>query len=199
MLHSLFERELHEYAETDDGPVSVKISFTGMASANIDGRTYHSFLGIGKAHGKNIGIKEMQSVAKAAARDKHKSLKIIIEDEMSLGSLAMNNFMNDYFNLIFDVPDKDKSSTFYNNISVIKVGDFMQLNLFGTPIYGNPKNDSYEYFRPNIWKKNFTCFELTECMRQKGDDGFIKILNTARYMTFPAGSEKLEEKIKKIT
>jgi hypothetical protein len=42
----------------------------------------------------------MQSVAKAAARDKHKSLKVIIEDEMSLGSLPMNNFMNDYFNLI---------------------------------------------------------------------------------------------------
>jgi hypothetical protein len=65
----------------------------------------------------------------------------------------------------------------------------MQLNLFGTPIYGNPKNNSLEYFRPNIWKENFSCFELTECMRQKGDDGFIKILNTARYMTIEAGTE----------
>ena len=57
---------------------------------------------------------------------------------------------------------------FYNNISVIKVGDFMQLKLFGTPIFGKPKNNTYEYFRPNIWKEKFSCFELTECMRQKG-------------------------------
>ena len=64
----------------------------------------------------------------------------------------------------------------------------MQLKLFGTPIFGKPKNNTYEYFRPNIWKEKFSCFELTECMRQKGDDDFVRILNTARYMTFKAGT-----------
>ena len=103
--------------------------------------------------------------------------------------------MNDYFNLVFDVPERDLENVFYNNISVIKVGDFMQLNMVGTPIYGVHKNDSYNYFRPNIWKENFLCFELTECMRQKGDDDFIKILNKARYMTIESGCkiDKLPE------
>ena len=108
-MHSLFERELHEHGETDDGPVSVKISYTGMASANIDGRTYHSFLGIGKGQGRTLQLKDMQSVARASARDKHKALKVIIEDEISLGSLDKNEFMNDFFNLVFDVPENDIS------------------------------------------------------------------------------------------
>ena len=99
--------------------------------------------------------------------------------------------MNDFFNLVFDVPENEIENIFYNNISVIKVGDFMQLNMVGTPIYGVHKNDSYNYFRPNIWKENFLCFELTECMRQKGDDDFIRILNKARYMTVESDWNKL--------
>ena len=119
------------------------------------------------------------------ARERWKQLKVIIEDEISLDNTAQDDTMNRTLNDAFQVPECEKKTTIYNNISMIKVGDFMQLNLRGTPIFENKTNaeDPYANLRPNRWKDNFKCFELTECMRQRNDNNFARILNTARYMT----------------
>ena len=86
VLYNLFQRELpHDETESK----CVKISFTGMASANIDGRTWHSFLGLGKGHGKIDGLKDMKAVSKATTRDRLKSVQVIIEDEKVI--LDMSN------------------------------------------------------------------------------------------------------------
>ena len=125
VLYNLLQREL-----PNDGTEArcVKVSFTGMASANIDGRTWHSFLGLGKGHGKIDGLKDMKAVSKATTRDRLQNLQVIIEDEISLESSQMDNYMNDLMNHVFEVPSHQKENVLYNNISVIKVGDFMQLN-----------------------------------------------------------------------
>ena len=186
VLDNLFQREL---PEAGPGSPCVKISCTGMASAYIHRRTWHSFLGLGQSHGKLDGLKDMKAVSKATTRDKLESVQVVIEDEISLESSQIDNYMNDLLDHVFDVPPHEMPTTLYNNISLIKVGDFMQLNLFGTPLYENRSTagDPYGKLRPNQWKRNFKCFELTQCMRRTNDN-FAKILNTARFMTIKSNT-----------
>ena len=181
VIYELFERQLHEPGETDEDPVCVKISFTGMAACNIDGITWHSFMGRG--HGKIDSYKELKEVSKAKARDRWKNVKVIIEDEISLETSKMDHEMDNFLNDVFQVPNSKKGEIHYNDISVIKVGDFMQLTmeLWGKPLFQNV-GDTYGQFRPNHWKTNFRCFELTQSMRQKEED-FAKTVKTVRYMT----------------
>ena len=181
ILDRLIQRE---FTPSNPGTSCVKISFTGMASANIDGRTWHSFLGLGKGHGKINGLKDMKAVSKATTRDKLKSVQVVIEDEMSLESSQMDNYMNDLLNHVFETPQAKRNEVVYGDISMIKVGDFMQLNMFGTPLYENVSttDDPYAKLRPNLWKQNFKCFELSQCMRQK-EEHFANILKTARFMS----------------
>ena len=196
VLYQLFEKELHEYARVNEEKVVEKISFTGMAASNIDGKTWHSFLSRG--HGKIEGFKDISGAAKAESRIKLGPIQIIIEDEISLESSTMDNYMSTYLKNIFNNDDDP-----YGGKSVIKVGDFMQLKPYGgAPIYpeqkynkdgttkdkenkyGRPEiNDAYVEIDPNRWSKYFKCFELSLCMRQKDDLDFAKILSIVRYMT----------------
>ena len=168
-----------------------------MAAANIDGKTWHSFLNRG--HGKIEGLKDISGAAKAEGRNKLGSIQVIIEDEISLESSNMDTYMNDYLNYIFD----KKENTPYGEKSVVKVGDFMQLKPYGgAPIYpkqnikedGTVLEDSISYsraelnnpyvqFNKNRWAENFKCFELSQCIRQKDDLDFAKLLSIVRYMT----------------
>ena len=179
VLDNLFKRMLKVHGDEEED-VCQKMSFTGMAAANIDGRTFHSFYGL---HGYGVDGAFTES-SKASARDRLKAIKVIIEDEISLQSSYMDTKANDHWNSAFQVPSHLKDTILYNNVSVIKVGDFMQLRLFGTPLYENEssKKNPYESLSENRWKKHFKCFELKQCMRQQGDDEFIKILNTVRFM-----------------
>merc|ERR1712212_183344 len=130
VLHQLFERELPKYGEKDIEKVTEKISFTGMAAANIDGRTWHSFLGVG--HGKIESVKDIPGASKAESRNKLLPIEVIIEDEISLESSSMDTYMNNYLN---NVLEKDEKHV-YGGKSIVKVGDFMQLKPYGgSPIY----------------------------------------------------------------
>ena len=137
VLYQLFQRELRQFASKNEEKVAEKISFTGMAAANIDGKTWHSFLNRG--HGKIEGLKDISGAAKADSRNKLGPIQVIIEDEISLESSNMDTYMSDYLNYIFD----KKENIPYGGKSVIKVGDFMQLNSYGrAPIY--PKQNIKE-------------------------------------------------------
>ena len=197
VLHPLFERELPRFGDKDTEKVTEKISFTGMAAANIDGRTWHSFLGVG--HGKIESLKDISGASKAESRSKLSPIEVIIEDEISLESSNMDTYMNYYLNHVLEKNQEQP----YGGKSIIKVGDFMQLKPYGgSPIYpklshnetdgNNSKNNTtnraepnnpYVQFNINRWAKNFKCFELTQCMRQQGDDQFARLLRIARYIT----------------
>jgi hypothetical protein len=181
VIYELFQRQLHEPAEIDDAPVCVKLSFTGMAACNIDGITWHSFMGRG--HGKIDSYEELSEVSKAKARDRWRALQVIIEDEMSLETSRMDYEMDKFLNAVFQVPVAQTDTVHYNDISIIKVGDFMQLNMeiWGKPLFKSV-GDSYGKFRPNNWQTNFRCFELTQSMRQKEEE-FARIVQTIRFMT----------------
>ena len=197
VLYKLFNRELHEYAKKNEDKVVEKISFTGMAAANIDGKTWHSFLN--KGHGKIQALKDISGAAKADGRSKLGPIHVIIEDEISLESSNMDTYMHDYLTAIFN----KKNDIPYAGKSVIKVGDFMQLKpIGGAPIYPKQRskkeqdhvdeisklnrketNNAYVELNPNRWAKHFKCFELSQCMRQRDDLDFAHILSIVRYMT----------------
>ena len=203
VLYQLFERELHEYAKKNEEKVVEKISFTGMAAANIDGKTWHSFLNRG--HGKIEGLKDISGAAKAESRVKLSPIQVIIEDEISLESSNMDTYMHDFLKYIFDI----RENIPYGGRSVVKVGDFMQLKPYGgAPIY--PKkiiqedgkvsdanatcsraesDNPYVQFDKNRWATYFKCFELTQCMRQKDDQDFANILSIVRYMTITSKTD----------
>jgi hypothetical protein len=181
VIYELFQRQLHESGEIDDAPVCVKLSFTGMAACNIDGITWHSFMGRG--HGKIDSYEELSEVSKAKARDRWRALQVIIEDEISLETSKMDYEMDRFLNAVFQIPVAQNDAVHYNDISVIKVGDFMQLNMdiWGKPLFKSV-GDIYGKFRPNNWKTNFRCFELTQSMRQKEKE-FARIVQIVRHMT----------------
>ena len=73
-----------EAGEDELNQACALVSFTGMASVNIGGRTWHSFLGVGR-HRKNFNsANDITPANKAQTRDKLKNLKVIIEDKLSL-------------------------------------------------------------------------------------------------------------------
>ena len=201
VLYQLFERELQNHGDKNVNKVVEKISFTGMAASNIDGKTWHSFLNRG--HGKIESLKDISGAAKADGRAKLGSIEVIIEDEISLESTNMDTYMHDYLCYIFE----KKENLPYGGKSVIKVGDFMQLKPYGgAPIYPkqNDKetddktkpcqgsraelNNPYVEFNKNRWATYFKCFELSQCMRQKNDLNFAEILRIVRYMTVSANT-----------
>ena len=99
-MYELFKRELPNFGSENEEKIVEKISFTGMAASNIDGKTWHSFLSRG--HGKVEGLKDISGATKADSRMKLGPIQVIIEDEISLESSNMDTYMNDYLNYILD-------------------------------------------------------------------------------------------------
>ena len=87
----------------------------------------------------------------------------------------------------------------FGNLSLITVGDLLQLKLlFDKWIFEN-NNDSYSALATNIWKEYFILFELTEIMRQKDDRDFAELLNRLREGKHNQSDIKvLKERILKI-
>ncbi|XP_068751282.1 ATP-dependent DNA helicase PIF1-like [Montipora capricornis] len=101
-------------------------------------------------------------------------LKLIIIDEVSMVSnrrvLHIHQRLKDIF--------CSSSSELFAGISVVVVGDFYQLPpIREKPIFENFKNNSYNLYHP--WLV-FRMVELTEIMRQKDDQHFIRLLNRLR-------------------
>ena len=75
----------------------------------------------------------------------------------------MFNFLNARLQQIMGTKD------LFGGISLITVGDLFQLKpVFDKWIFENPAI-GYSGLASNIWRENFTLFELTEIMRQKDD------------------------------
>lgn len=74
---------------------------------------------------------------------------------------------------------KNKDSEFFGGMNVLLFGDLMQLppiKRSGNPVYKQPQ---HQQPATHLWQL-FTLCELTENMRQQGDNTFIDILNALR-------------------
>ena len=74
------------------------------------------------------------------------------------------------------------------HVSIIAVGDLYQLPpIRRKPIFDRFKNNSYNFFLCHPWHV-FKMIELTEIMRQKGDQQFTELSNRLRIASHTQGS-----------
>ena len=163
---------------------------TGKAAYLVGGNTIHSILKILPSRGNEYI--PLSDEHKDTLRIKFRNLNTIIIDEVSMVGNRMLSFIHQRLQEIMQCYDK-----LFGGLNVILFGDLFQLRpvmdgwIFENLEMPNPDDRRRKHKRkrkltsaavlaPNIWKENFTCFELTEVMRQKDDQVFCDILNRMR-------------------
>ncbi|XP_057316850.1 uncharacterized protein LOC130657876 [Hydractinia symbiolongicarpus] len=147
---------------------------TGVAAINIEGNTIHSAVGIPADRNFTKNISKLSDKKKCMLRNKPSELSVIVIDEISMVSnkllLHIHQRLTEIFGCADDIP--------FAGISVIACGDFYQL----PPIQARPVYAEYKDALLNLshcWK-HFKIAELTEVMRQRGDQHLIELLNNIR-------------------
>ena len=153
-----------------DKPRILLLAPTGVAAVNIDGTTIHSGLGI---HGKQYT--PLSDRMRASLRNKYSEISAIIIDEISMVS---DKLLKDIHLRLCEIADVSTQIPFAGK-TVIAVGDFFQL----PPVMGRPvfSADGFVESLLKLWD-NFKIAELTEVIRQQGDNVnvFVNLLNNVR-------------------
>ncbi len=177
--------------QNPEAPRIIIAAPTGKAAYLVEGNTIHSILKILPSRGNEYI--PLADEHKDSIRIKFKNLNTIIIDEVSMVGNNMLSFIHQRLQEIMGCYDK-----LFGGLNVILFGDLFQLR----PVmdgwifedlakpYNNNQTKKRQKKRkklisaaalaPNIWRENFTCFELTEVMRQKDDQLFCGILNRMR-------------------
>lgn len=151
---------------------------TGVAAKLINGRTLHSFLGIGLAKESPDKLFE-RLITVRRMKPKYyelKALKVLIIDEISMINNILFDKISRYFELI-----KDSDEPFGGSLQVICVGDLAQLK----PIEGN-----FMFKSASFRDMYFSIVQFTKCFRQN-DVVFQTILKEARFAQLSSESYKI--------
>ena len=139
----------------------------------MDGTTIHTALGIPVGH---FGTKlpPLPDKMKCSLRNHLSDLRVIFIDEISMVSNELLFYVHLRLNDIFGSVNNDP----FPGITVIVAGDLLQLApVGGGPVYASYRNNWQNF--DLLWR-HFKVFELTEVMRQRGDDTLIDLLNNLR-------------------
>lgn len=159
-------KEIVNWAKSSQKRLGVTSS-TGTSAITINGRTLHSFLGIGLAK-KDAYQLYMTSKRNSNLIEKLKLLDILIIDEISMISDKLFDKVSEYLSLI------RKNKLPFGGIQLILCGDMCQL----------PPVDGEYCFKAKTWSSlNLNIIELKTLVRQDGDKEFQLILNEARFGT----------------
>ena len=148
---------------------------TGTAAFLINGKTVHSYLGIGLATESAEYIYNHVRHKLSHIPKKLRKIKALIIDEISMLDANLLDKISEYLKLVC------KNEKPFGGIQVVLTGDFCQL----APVSG-------EYaFKSYVWSElNLKTIYLTKLIRQDGDLKFQKILSDARYGYSSAESYK---------
>lgn len=144
-----------------------RLASTGMAAMIVNGRTFHSFFGLGICEGdEDVIVKK----AVKARRVKYlvKKAEVIVVDEISMLTPKVLACANRICQII------KKSDEIWGGIRIIVVGDFAQL----PPV---TKSGEKEWvFRSQIWEDTaFRLITLDEMIRTH-DEEYVEILSYVR-------------------
>ncbi|XP_062584589.1 uncharacterized protein LOC134246276, partial [Saccostrea cucullata] len=175
LIKALYQA-LHRYlcAKEGENPDDIRIllcAYTGKAAFNIGGQTIASAF-----HQKiNQRQQNMHCDELNTFRTKYRNLSVVIIDEISMAGNAKLEFINGRLQLLTGLKRP------FGGISIIAVGDFFQLKpIMDGWIFQDLKQNA-QALACNLWKENFTLFELDEVMRQKDDLEFAQLLNRLRH------------------
>jgi ATP-dependent exoDNAse (exonuclease V) alpha subunit len=140
---------------------------TGIAATHLNGRTIHSWCGIGIEEKMNAAVKK--SITKAEVRERIKKTQVLIIDEISMLSAKRLDLINQVCQRV------KKNKEPFGGIQIILSGDFFQL-----PPVARGKEDGRFVLEADIWSAmNLKICYLEEQYRQE-DKNFYKILNSLR-------------------
>lgn len=157
-----------EFLKKNKIPVAITAS-TGIAATHLNGRTIHSWSGIGikdvldKKHLSKLNSHEQ-------TRNRIQKAKVLIIDEISM----FHSYRLDMVNQICKTLRKNKAS--FGGLQVILCGDFFQL----PPVTDPGKLQSCFAYKSASWEElNLKICYLDEQHRQE-DESFLKMLNDIR-------------------
>ena len=157
---------------------------TGVAAVNIDGTTIHSGLGI---YSKIFA--PLSDKSRASFRIKLSEVTTVIIDEISMVSDVL---LKDIHVRICEITGVNTAIPFAGK-TVLAVGDFFQL----PPVMGKPVYFTSTFVEKvlKLWD-NFKMTELTQVMRQQGDDvnQFVDLLNRIRIANMNPEDDVLQAK-----
>lgn len=135
----------------------------------MNGSSIHSAFCLPVGQGFKYKPLDMQQLS--FFRTRYMNLKAIFIDEISMVGCGMFNFKSLRLQEITGVRAP------FGGISVIAVGDLFQLKPVMDKLIFSQPNAEYGPIAANLWKDNFSLFELTQIMRQKDDKSFAELLN----------------------
>lgn len=135
---------------------------TGYAAMRVQGRTIHSWVGIGQ-----VSSKEAAQNLKKWNREAWAEVHVLVIDEISM----VSDWMFELLDRMARTSRKGKGKLPFGGVQLILCGDFMQM----------PPIKAQYCFQSPLWKQAISsCFELTRPYRQEGDGQFASLLNDLR-------------------
>ena len=173
-LYHTLTKALAYHARNSNDIKVLTLAPTGVAAVNVDGNTIHSALGIPVNCNYSKNVPKLSDKKRSMLRNKLSELCVIIIDEISMVSNKLLLFIHqrlvEIFGCNYDLP--------FAGVSIIVCGDFYQLPpIQQKPIYADFNDPILNI--AHCWRY-FKIAELTEVMRQRGDQTFIDLLNNIR-------------------
>ncbi|WAR14429.1 PIF1-like protein [Mya arenaria] len=165
IYHEL-NRILTRASGNPDLPVALLVSYTGTAAFNINGQTIHSAFSINRGMSKVLPEDSANTL-----RSNLQDLQVLIIDEVSMVPIDLLNLIHCRLQ---QVKQPFAPSAYFGNVSILAVGDFYQI-----PPVAKKSLLSNNTSLTDLWSL-FHIWELTEVVRQKGDQEFIALLNRLR-------------------
>ena len=160
---------------------------TGVAAFNIDGMTLHSALLLGRS--KYSDFQPLSHDRLNTLRTKLSHLMLLIVDEVSMVGA---NMLLEIHRRLQQIKGVSHDAVF-GNVSILAVGDLYQLPPVGQAPLFNTVSDCYAQLcgSGSLWVDHFLMHELTQVMRQRGDQAFSELLCRVRTNTCTADDIKI--------
>ena len=154
--------------------ISVKVcALTGVAARLVHEATLHSTLKLPvQKDGRIVRMPLLTGNYLKLMRQQWKNIQYLFIDEISMVPYEILCMIDSRLRQL-----KNNEDELFGGLNIIVYGDLLQL----TPVRGNEVFVQPKNMQPaiHLWR-TFSFCELTENMRQKGDNTFINILNALR-------------------
>lgn len=138
---------------------------TGTAALLIDGKTLHSFLGIGLAKDSPQVLASTLFYKFKGKVKQLRELQILVIDEVSMLYSELLDKVSAFLAIVRNIPKP------FGGVQIILCGDFYQL----------PPVEGAFAFQANVWDRtNLRTHILEKVFRQEGDQRFLEILERAK-------------------
>lgn len=158
--------EFVDYLKSENILVGVTAS-TGIAATHLNGRTIHSWCGMGIEEKMNQQVRN--SIAKSDLKQRLKKTDVLIIDEISMLSASRLDLVDNICKVV------RKNEHPFGGLQVVFSGDFFQL-----PPVSRGEEDSRFAYEAEIWSRmNLKICYLEEQHRHE-DKKFLALLNSLR-------------------